>query len=328
MAENQRLNPDFLAFSQDYSRTMNEVIRPALREACQTVPAQGAGGIPLHMERYDAPQARGTVVVLHGFTENAAKFAETIFSLWKNGFCVLAFDQRGHGFSWRYPSVSDLSLTHVDRFDRYVEDLEAVVGSQLSVMPRPWHLFCHSMGGAVAALYMERHPDTFARAALCAPMIAPSTGGVPLPVSLLICDGAALAGKSDKRMFISKPYSGPEDFATSCASCRERFQWYDDLKAATPAYQNNGGTFGWVGNALKVTRQILKSGQPEKIRTKVRLYSAALDNTVLPGPQKTFAGRLPDGSFQVVANAKHEIYRSEDSVLFPWWHDVLAFLKG
>ena len=30
----------------------------------------------------------------------------------------------------------------------------------------------------------------------------------------------------------------------------------------------------------------------------------------------------------VVNGAKHEIYRSPDSVLFPWWREILAFYAG
>ena len=52
------------------------------------------------------------------------------------------------------------------------------------------------------------------------------------------------------------------------------------------------------------------------------------DDTVLPGPQKAFIGRVRSGEHFTVQGAKHEIYRSDDSVLFPWWHGVLAFLKA
>ena len=55
--------------------------------------------------------------------------------------------------------------------------------------------------------------------------------------------------------------------------------------------------------------------------------AAELDNTVLPDAQKQFISRIKNGSHVIVKGAKHEIYRSNDEVLFPWWHDVLTFLK-
>jgi lysophospholipase len=76
-----------------------------------------------------------------------------------------------------------------------------------------------------------------------------------------------------------------------------------------------------------VTKQILKKGEVEKIACPVRLYTAETDGSVLPEPQEQFISRVRQGNRVFVKNARHEIYRSEDGVLFPWWHDVLSFLK-
>ena len=174
----ERFNPDGLALSADYARTMKEAVLPAIAARRTDRIIRGAGDRPLFTSRFDAGSFQGTAVIVHGFTENADKFSEIIHSLLESGFSVVAYDQRGHGRSWRWPGIDDLSLTHADRFEDYVEDLEQVVAQVLAGMPRPWVLFAHSMGGAVSALYLEKHPDTFARAALCAPMIAPDRGGL------------------------------------------------------------------------------------------------------------------------------------------------------
>ena len=79
---------------------------------------------------------------------------------------------------------------------------------------------------------------------------------------------------------------------------------------------------------MNVTKKILKKSAPESIQIPVRIYSAELDNTVLIDPQKEAASRIPKGEFIPVKAAKHEIYRSTDAALFPWWHEVLAFLEG
>ncbi len=328
MAERERFNPDGLVLSADYARTMDGIVLPRIG-ACRTdAVIPGEGGRPLFTSRFDAPSPRGTALIVHGFTENADKYAELIGSLLENGFSVVAYDQRGHGRSWRAEGIDDLSLTHVDRFGEYVADLERVCAGVLARMPRPWVLFAHSMGGAVSALYLERHADTFAQAALCAPMIAPDRGGLPLGLSRLLCAGAKALGRGKKRMFVSRPYAGPEDFDTSCATCRERFEWYDALKAATPEFQNNGPTYGWTLEAINVTEKILAPGAVERIAVPVRVYTAEQDNSVLPDAQERFAARLKDGRRTVVKGARHEIFRSADAVLFPWWHGILEFYRG
>ena len=321
------LNQDGLALSEHYARTMETVILPFInaRRTDRTIP--GDDGVPLFTSRFDADQARGTVLIVHGFTENADKFAEVIHSLLRRGLSVVAYDQRGHGRSGRAEGLDGLSLTHVKDFDEYVRDMDVVRREVLSGMPRPWRVFCHSMGGAVTALYLEQHPGVFDRAAMCAPMIAPNLSGMPKPMAQALCAVEGALKNARKRVFVSRPYAEKEKFETACANGRARFEWYEDLRFNTPEFQNNGPTYGWLREAIDVTKDILTPGAAEKIDAKVRLFTAGLDDVVLPGPQKSFIERIRDGEHRVVAGAKHEIYRSDDAVLFPWWHEVLTFLS-
>ena len=321
-------NSDGLILSDRYAEIMEGEVLPWLAKRCTDIQVTGDGGRPLFCRRYDADAPIGTVLLVHGFTENADKFAELIHSLLKSGFSACAYDQRGHGRSWRPEGLDDLSLTHVDDFDEYVRDMERVCEQVLASMPKPWLLFAHSMGGAVSALFLERHDGVFRRAALCAPMIAANLGGLPEGAARLMCGAAKLLGGDRKRIFASRPYSGPEDFDTSCATGRARFDWYDALKARTPAFQNNGPTYGWTREAIRASHMILAEGAVERISIPVRVYTAEDDNSVMPKPQQAFAERLKDGSRALVRGSRHEIYRSGDEVLFPWWHDVLDFLKG
>ena len=325
----ERFNPDGLALSEQYAQTMAEAVLPYISARRRDMTVPGEGGRPIFTSRFDADAPKGTVLIVHGFTENADKFSEIIYSLLNNGMSVVAYDQRGHGRSWRAEGIDDISLTHVDRFSEYVGDMAAVCGAVLDQMPAPHRVFCHSMGGAVTALYLEQNPDCgIDRAAMCAPMIAPSLNGLPKPVARLMCRAMKALGKGKTRIFASKPYAGPEVFETACSTGRARFDWYDALRVKTPAFHNNGPSYGWTLESIDVTDRILAPGAVERIGAKVRLYTAGLDQTVLPGPQEAFIARVRDGGRAVVEGAKHEIYRSDDAVLFPWWHDVLTFLKG
>ena len=230
--------------------------------------------------------------------------------------------------SWRDGDINDLSLTHVDDFEEYVADLQCVLDQAAGNMPRPLLAFAHSMGGAVVSLLLERQPDVFAKAALCAPMIAPNRNGIPLGVGLGMCRAAKALGKDKRRIPLSQPYSGPEDFATSCAMGRERFDWYNAVKASTPEFQNNGPTYAWLLQALLVTKKLLEKGAVERIQAPVQIYTAENDSSVLPEAQEQFAARLANGSRAVIPGSKHEIYLSADEVLFPWWRKVLSFFDS
>ncbi|MBQ9825361.1 MAG: alpha/beta hydrolase [Solobacterium sp.] len=320
-------NEDWLVREDHYRETMDSQVLPFLQSREQVMTVNGDGNKPLYSVSYAAEKPVGSVLIVHGFTENAYKYAELIYSLLHHGLSVVAYDQRGHGRSWRSEDIKDTSATHVDHFDEYVTDMEAVISQALSRFQKPWMVFAHSMGGAVTSLYLERHPDTFSRAVLCAPMIEANRGGLSMAVGKLICRTAVLTGKAKERLFNSKPYSGPENFATSCATSKARFDWYDDVKQKHPEFHNNGPTFGWTLQSLLVTQRILSSGAVEKISCPVRLYTAELDNSVLPDAQIKFADRLKNGKRVLVKGARHEIYRSTDDVFYPWWHDILTFMK-
>lgn len=319
------LNPDGLILSDAYEETMKTVVLPALDAHGKRSSVKGDQGRSLACRQVFSDQGRGTVMIVHGFTESAFKFSELSYSLWANGYSVCAYDQRGHGFSWRRREIEDRSLTHVDDFEEYVRDMERVVDELLKDMPKPWYIFAHSMGGAVASLYLERHDGVFQKAVLCAPMIAPNLGGMPAPLIRAICRGAKTLKRGQRRVFVSRPFSGPEDFTTSCATGRARFDWYDAVRVSTPEYQNNGPTYGWTLEAANCIRKLLAPGAPEAISIPVRLYTAEDDSSVMPKPQLSFIRRVKRGERKLVKGSRHEIYRSNDEVLFPWWHEILEF---
>ena len=321
-----RLNSEYLVLHEHYQETMESMILPTLSGLRRNTRISGADGKPVSVDRFDAERSRGTVVIVHGFTENAFKYSEIIYSLLMNHYSVIAYDQRGHGYSWRKEGLADPSVTHVERFEEYVEDLDAVCTQVLSVMPKPWLVFCHSMGGAVTALYLERQPTVFSRAVMSAPMIAPNLSGIPVSIAKGLCLTARFFHCGRQRLMMSRPYSGPEDFETSCATDPDRFAWYDAVKAAHPEYHNCSPTYGWTLEAIRVTEKILAPGAPEKISCPVLLFTADQDFSVMPAPQKQFISRVKNGRHLFVSRSRHEIYRSTDDVLFPWWHTVLMFL--
>lgn len=124
-----------------------------------------------------------------------------------------------------------------------------------------------------------------------------------------------------------KSYSGPEDFNTSCATDPVRFDWYDQIKASRKEFQNSVPSYRWSYEALHVTEKILAPNAAERISCPVLLFSAETDYSVLPAPQKEFIERVPSGQFVSVSGSRHEIFRSGNEVLFPWWHQILDFYQ-
>lgn len=311
-----------------YSRVMNGTVLPWLESRGSVSVVPGFENRPLYCVSYQAEHPVGTVFIVHGFTENALKYSELIFSLLHQGFSVVAYDQRGHGRSWRADGIPDISVTHVDHFSEYVEDLQIIYDTYRKSMPSPCFLFAHSMGGAVASLFLERGNHDVAGAVFSSPMIAPYIRSVPVPVASALSSIASFMGRGKRWPFFMKPYSGPEDFSTSCATDPDRFAWYDAIKASRAEFRNSVPSYRWSYEAVHVTDQILASGAPESITCPVILFSAETDFSVEREPQQVFISRVKNGQFIPVSGARHEIFRSVNDVLFPWWRQVISFLKA
>ena len=109
-----------LVHSENYSVFMNEQVLPYLEARRQNETLKTPDQISLYTSFFTADDCRGTVMLLHGFTENIEKFSEVIYGFLKEGFSVCTLDQRGHGRSYRDPKLKYHYLTHVDHFEDYL----------------------------------------------------------------------------------------------------------------------------------------------------------------------------------------------------------------
>ena len=314
----------FLLCEADYARDFEERVIPALACAKREFLHTTKNGTQLYAVRYDAQQPRGTVVLLHGLGESAEKYREMCYYFLESGYTVLAFDQRGHGRSTR---LVETGLIHTTRFSHYVEDLRELLCAQQAHLPAPRYLYAHSMGGAVAALYLARYPGFFQKAVLSSPMIAMQYKGVPRFLGYVACTVLRLLGRGKKRFIGMSPSPSPEQECVERTEAQSvpRFEAYRKLKLSEPRFHAARPTVVWVHEALRCTRDILKKGAPEGITIPVRVYAAELETLVLEAPQRAFAARLPRGEFRLVVGAKHEIYFAGDEILHPYMSEVLEF---
>lgn len=316
-----------LIAEKKYVQLMQKVVEPGLAAMREEIDLPVEGGT-LHAEVYNRFDARRAVVMVHGYTESAEKFREMAWYLVNAGYSVFALDQRGHGRSLR--EVDDLSIVHVDDFEQYVRDLEQFMDRV--VRPRmgdaPLYLYAHSMGGAVGALALMAHPDWFAGAALNAPMIKINTGKMPFAVAEAITKAACAMGKEKARTFISGPFDAQkEKFETSHSTSPARFEYYKEKRIADARLQTCSMTYGWMREALGVTKRLLEAQNAKKIKTPVLLLQAALDSTVLLEPQDQFVSLVEGAKLYRFEQAKHEIYACDDGVLREYLQVLLGFFE-
>ena len=225
-------------------------------------PAQAPGlGEPategkLHYVCYDAKEFdklniegatamfNGAIVISHGFTEFATKYSEMIWYFMLAGYSVCFLEHRGHGRSVR--DIDNPSLVWIDDWHRYVADLNKFafdVGREYAG-GRPLFLYSHSMGGGIGAALLETYPDTFDRAVLSSPMIAPQTG-MPNWIAYLLSSLMCVCGLGKHIVFGQSEFTPELDMSDHQGACEARVRWYqqqriDDVQIRRMRRPSNG----------------------------------------------------------------------------------------
>lgn len=311
---------------ENYAEVMQTEVEPALKAIRKESYMSFTGGRKLHYEYYLCPDAKGSIVISHGFTESAEKFREMDYYFLQAGYNVFALDHRGHGFSSR--EVDDMRVAHVERFSDYVGDFNAYVEN--IVRPKsgdlPLYLFSHSMGGAVAALYIQEYPDVFEKAILSSPMISPKTAGFPHWVTRAMAGTFIVIGKRKQLVFTEKGFDPDKTYERSNDTSEARFQYYYDKRKNTPEYQTDGASYNWVNESLKIIPKMLDPQRCANVKTKVLLFQPAIDDVVEMEPQVEFVSKVPGAKLVKIPASKHEIYLSVNEAMVPYLQAIFAFL--
>jgi alpha-beta hydrolase superfamily lysophospholipase len=145
-------------------------------------------GLKLFGVHHPLSNARGRVIVLHGFAEHLRRYDKVVTELMDAGFACHLFDLRGHGHSGGRRG-------HVSRFSDYLDDLDLFVHETTGRVsstsdkndPRakqgrevPLFVLAHSLGGLVALNYVLHRPRAFDALAVSSPFLAPAFKLPPL----------------------------------------------------------------------------------------------------------------------------------------------------
>ncbi len=294
------------------------------------------GGRVLHVRTPDGLRLRAAhwqpaltangklAVILQGRTEFIERYAETVDALLKRGFHVVAFDWRGQGGSDRL--LADRNRGHVDRFDDYLLDLDAVMTSVVAPLgPMPRIALAHSMGGAVLLHALQRDPQTFERCVLSAPMIGLSMVKRPKAAHFAARMLAALGfsaryvpGGTDQTTipFPDNPLTRDE---ARHGIAGKIFSVAPDLALASP-------TIGWAATSFAAMAALQQPSIAPSIPTPI-LIAAGPDDRITSTPMaETFAARLPNGRFLALPQSEHEILLEVEPVRAAFWQAFDAFV--
>ena len=327
MAERHREDIMRLLSSENYAEQMKNIVLPYLTARKEEGTWERIPGQKLYFEYFKADIPKGTVVMVHGFTEAIEKYYENVWYFLQEGYHVWLFQQRGHGKSFR--GILDKTLVYIEHFEDLIKDLNSFIKGKVLKDPGTIHpliYFGHSMGGGVGGCYLEKFPEVFDKAILSSPMMELSSGSAPVwaAASYARLMGALKRDKSP--MPGSLPFSGIPDFEKSCSNCRERFEYWFSRQKAEPDYQMCVTPIRTAFEFLRLTRFVTDPENCKKVRAKTLLLQAGKDFVVKNGGQDRFIGLIKNGRKVVFPNAKHEIYMGQDSDLKVYWKTIMDFL--
>lgn len=291
-------------------------------EGAQAVEFAAPDGAKLRGAFFPAGEARGTVVLLTGWSEFIEKYFETIEDLRARKLNVAMMDWRGQGLSDRE------SAPHTkwrDFFRILSDDLRLFV--EAHVKPRfhgPYILMTHSMGGMPALMLLASGYPAFERAVLCAPM----TRLFPEPQNKITELAAALASAVG---MAAKPVMRTTDHAdvfegNIFTSDERRHARFRDLRLAAGEAANDAPTYGWVNAAIKASNAIHAPGALDGIETPTLIITAGAEKQIDGADHAEIAKRNENISLETIPGALHEIMMERDELRAAYFKAFDAFV--
>lgn len=282
-------------------------------------------GNKMEYEFYKVANPRANLVISHGFTEFMEKYCEMTWYFLHAGYNVFILSHRGHGDSYRV--FDDYQLTHIDSFYDYVEDFSCFI-DKIFIPNKdekiPNCIFSHSMGGAIAALYLSKHHDLFSKSIFSAPMVCPITAGVPRVIMKMVMMKDIRKKGYMSPFKYSTPFTATPPIDPDPCLSRERFVYYLDKRINNGKYQNAVPTNSWLYESVNLQPKVLKCAP--KITANCLLLLAEVDKVVKTKPQLKFFKKLQNAKMVTLKHTRHSILTLRADIFETYMNEVFDFL--
>lgn len=265
--------------------------------------------VTLRTGMIDAVDAKGTVIVVPGFTATIEMTMREIVKLNASGYRVASIEYRGQGASYR--PLANPEKGYVESYAQLGAEL-AAFAEQVRIADKPLFFYSISKGAHITMrMAGEQQPDVAAYA-LIVPMIKINSGdsdyatmrkvvGVlhKLGLGSLYFPGQA-AWPAGELVF-GKPIP--------CNANPDTAQTREALFAATETLRTNGVTVSWLHETATSTERLLSEEHLDAIDRPVMMVTAGIDTLVDTGVAQQFCDSLAQCEAQHLAQSRHCITR-------------------
>ena len=272
----------------------------------------GVNNIPVRFVRFCSPEHKRVIVICPGRIESYVKYTEVAYDLFNSGFDVVIIDHRGQGRSGRM--LDDSHRGHVVQFDDYIADLASLWEREIA--HGPWqsrYILAHSMGGAIATLFMQRYQPQCNAVVLCAPMFGIITR---LPDWMV----RSILEWAEGHQFIREGYAigtgrwRPLPFSINVLT-HSRMRYNRNLRfyADDPQLRVGGPTYHWVREGILAGENILANAGASAVP--LLLIQAEEERVV--------DNRMHDRFCELRAAAGHPCEGDQPLVIKGAYHEIL-----
>ena len=281
---------------------------------------QGLDDIRINYASFTESSHQRCIVIVPGRSEGYLKYQELSYELFGQGYDIHIIDHRGQGISERL--TQNPHKGYVKTFDDYSTDLAQFIDTIIEPTCAQTYLLAHSMGGAIATRYMQKHENKIKASVLASPMIAINGGGIPPWLANFLIKG----GNSLNSLVSDQPwyFLGQNDHSRTdfkdnkLSQSTTRYHIFDELYEQTLALQLGGVTFHWLAQAIEANENIFSD--IEKLKVPTIVLQAGSDTIVDNDAQNEFCQALhavkadscPDGKPTVITGAMHELFFEQD----------------
>jgi lysophospholipase len=266
-------------------------------------------GVNLRTGMVDADNAKGTVIVVPGFTATIEMTMREIAKINAAGYRVASIEYRGQGESWR--PLANPEKGYVQSYEQLGAEL-AGFAKQVRLAGKP--LFFYSISkGAHITMRMATEQDLDVSAyALIVPMIKINTGSLNYEMTHIFSAlfsklglGAMYAPGQTNRFGNGFQLGTP----IPCNANPDTAQTQDALFAQRELLRASGATMQWLYETTSSTEHLLKSENIAKITQPVMMVTAGIDALVDTNVAQGFCSSLRQCELTHIEQARHCITR-------------------
>lgn len=248
---------------------------------------------------------KGTVFLFQGRTENLEKYGLAVGALHEAGYASFGIDWRGQGLSDRL--TEDRMVGHVDRYSDYQYDVAAMLRAASDLgLPKPWYLFGHSLGACIGLRALSDGLPMSA-CAFSAPLWDINLSAFIRIAAWPLTWAAQLVGRGHAYA----PGTRPESYVLNTPFEENRltrdpgmYRYYQKISESLVEQQIGGPSMAWLFQTLSETRSLSKLPSPDM---PCITFCGAEDSIVAIPALKDRMARWPQGKFELIPNAKHDV---------------------